>query len=222
VRLVGVYRLTEHDDDEAFYVRRLHERCLPQTSTGGEETEEAEEEAEAEGEEWGGGWGSAQRRVSTSAVAHHSRALHDVVAESGAAAVAGGRGWRAEEDEAGGRMKRVGNLQRCVLHGGIFSLGEPDEKEEKMREEEEAGEALPTPSSGGSYWTEQPAAGASIGQRTGAGASIGHRTRAEAMTGHRTLPPVTEDEAVAALHARGFKVFYAGDLEEEWLEQVSP
>ena len=37
--------------------------------------------------------------------------------------------------------------------------------------------------------------------------------------GHGIVPrPVTEDEVVTALQARGFKILYAGDLEVEWLE----
>ena len=165
VRLVGVYKFTAHDDDDAFYTRRLHERCLPPpppppppppraTTTTTTTTTTGLNEGEGVGiMARSSGWGSGKP-------------------------AAAGRGGREQQPR-----KRVGNLQKCIQGGGIFTLGEPPGDEDEGED--------------------------------------GDRDR----DGSRDLslaPPVTEEEAAAALRARGFKIFYGGDTEDEWLEQVSP
>jgi hypothetical protein len=63
-------------------------------------------------------------------------------------------------------------------------------------------------------------AGAEVEGAEGAETATTAATAAGVVTGgHGIVPrPVTEDEVVTALQARGFKILYAGDLEVEWLE----
>lgn len=124
VRLVGVYKFTEHDDDDGFYVESLH--------------------------------------------------------ASGSLPRLGDEPW----------IDRVGNLQQAIVGGGIFALGEPTRRESDSR----------------------ATAG---GQRRSARRDSPH------VNGPRARR-MTERQAVAALRARGFEIFYAGDAEEEWLEQITP
>ena len=143
MRLVGVYRFTEHDDDDAFYTRRLHESCLPPKE--------------------------------------------------------------AAADRGQGRRRRVGgNLQECIHHGDFFSLGEPRLDEGEGEEESSSSSSKMT----------------AVFKRRKSFDEI-----CESSGGRRSsvssVPPVTEDEVTAALRARGFKIFYGGDTEDVWLDQLS-